>query len=68
MNEPTSQSSNTSSVGMRGLVFDESLLFEMGSPGRTAYSLPKYDVPEVAFGTLLPAGEIRMFVLSDSSF
>ena len=59
MNETTRQSSNNSSTGIKGLVFDEPLLFEIGSPGRTAYSLPKYDVPEVEPEALLPAGEIR---------
>ena len=51
--------SNVNSTGMAGLVFNEPLLFEMGSPGRTAYSLPKNDVPEVELEALLPAGEIR---------
>ena len=59
MNKPTRQKSNTSSIGMKGLVFEEPLLFEMGSPGRTAFSLPKYDVPEVELETILPAKEIR---------
>jgi len=59
MNKPTRQSSKTSPTGMRGLVFNEPLLFEMGSPGRTAYSLPKNDVPKVELEALLPLGEIR---------
>ena len=59
MNKPTRQKSNTSSIGMKGLVFEEPLLFEMGSPGRAAFSLPKYDVPEVELEAMLPAGEIR---------
>ena len=37
----------------------EPLIFEMGSPGRKAYSLPKCDVPEVEIATLLPPDEIR---------
>jgi glycine dehydrogenase subunit 2 len=45
--------------GMPGLIFEEPLVFEMGSPGRKAYSLPSYDVPEVAIETLLPPAEIR---------
>ena len=59
MTDSTRQQSNSSSTAMKGLVFDESLLFEMGSPGRAAYSLPKSDVPEVEVGALLPEGEIR---------
>jgi len=59
MDKPIRQLSKNSSTGLEGLVFDEPLLFEMGSPGRTAYSLPKFDVPEVELEALLPAGEIR---------
>ena len=59
MTETTRQSSNNSSTGKKGLVFDEPLLFEIGSQGRAAYSLPKYDVPKVEPEVLLPAGEIR---------
>ena len=59
MTESTRQQSNSSSTAMKGLVFDEPLLFEMGSPGRAAYSLPKCDVPEVELEALLPEGEIR---------
>ena len=59
MNKPTRQKPTTTSIGMKGLVFEEPLLFEMGSPGRTAFSLPKYDVPEVALEATLPAAEIR---------
>ena len=47
MSKPISQLLNDSSIGKKGLVFNEPLLFEMGSPGREAYSLPKCDVPEV---------------------
>ena len=50
---------NDSLTGIKGLVFNEPLLFEMGSPGRTAYSLPKCDVPEVELEAILPATEIR---------
>ncbi|NIQ00112.1 MAG: aminomethyl-transferring glycine dehydrogenase subunit GcvPB, partial [Nitrospinaceae bacterium] len=42
-----------------GLMFNEPLLFELGSPGRQAYSLPERDVPEVELETLLPPEEIR---------
>ena len=59
MNKPTRQPPNASSTGIKGLVFDEPLLFEMGSPGRIAYSLPKYDVPEVELEAILPTAEIR---------
>jgi len=48
-----------SNVAARGLIFNEPVLFEMGSPGRQAYSLPECDVPEVEIETLLPPGEIR---------
>jgi glycine dehydrogenase subunit 2 len=57
MNKP--QALNDSLTGIKGLVFNEPLLFEMGSPGRTAYSLPKCDVPEVELEAILPATEIR---------
>jgi glycine dehydrogenase subunit 2 len=32
-------------TGTKGLIFDEPLLWEMGSPGRTAYAMPSQDVP-----------------------
>jgi len=57
MNKP--QALNDSLTGIKGLVFNEPLLFEMGSPGRTAYSLPKCDVPEVELEAILPPTEIR---------
>ena len=57
MNKP--QALNDSLTGIKGLVFNEPLLFEMGSPGRTAYSLPKCDVPEVELEAILPTTEIR---------
>ena len=59
MNKPIRQKPTTSSIGMKGLVFEEPLLFEMGSPGRTAFSLPKYDVPKIALEATLPVAEIR---------
>ena len=45
--------------GISGLISEEPIIFEMGSPGRKAYSLPSCDVPEVEIETLLPPGEIR---------
>ncbi len=50
---------SASGTGIRGLVFDEPVIFEQGSPGRKAYSLPKLDVPDVDTETLLPLEEIR---------
>ena len=49
----------THTQGIPGLISDEPSIFEMGSPGRKAYSLPSCDVPEVEIETLLPPGEIR---------
>ncbi len=46
-------------MGAPGLIFHEPLLFEMGSPGRRAYSLPPCDVPDVEIEALLPPDEIR---------
>ena len=46
-------------IGAKGLIFEEPVVFEMGSPGRKAYSLPARDVPEVELETLLPPDEIR---------
>ncbi|MBT3413869.1 MAG: aminomethyl-transferring glycine dehydrogenase subunit GcvPB, partial [Nitrospina sp.] len=45
--------------GISGLISDEPIIFEVGSPGRKAYSLPSCDVPDVEIETLLPPGEIR---------
>ena len=59
MNKPTKQALNEAPIGEKGLVFNEPLLFEMGSPGRIAYSLPKHDVPEVELEVILPVTEIR---------
>ena len=61
MNEtpPPSTASHTTGVGAPGLISNEPLLFELGSPGRQAYSLPPLDVPEVEVETLLPPDEIR---------
>ena len=38
---------------------DQSLIFEMSTPGRIGYSLPEMDVTEVALEELLPAEYIR---------
>lgn len=37
----------------------ESLIFEMSSPGRIGYSLPKPDVPEVPLEDMIPAQYLR---------
>jgi len=42
-------------VGQSGLIFEESLIFERGSPGRVGYSLPPMDVPEKEIDGLVPA-------------
>jgi len=59
MNEKVTDANNAQAVGAKGLIFNEPVLFDMGSPGRRAYSLPKCDVPEVEIETLLPPDEIR---------
>ena len=46
-------------VGTRGLVLNEPLVFEQGSPGRTAYSLPPSDVPERKAEALIPKRLLR---------
>ena len=45
--------------GVKGLVFDEPTLFDLGSPGRKAYSLPAAQLPDVELETLLPPDEVR---------
>ena len=45
--------------GIKGLIFDEPALFDLGSPGRKAYSLPNNTIPDVDPKTLLPPDEIR---------
>lgn len=57
-NEQNKNSSN-SGIATAGLIFNEPVVFELGSPGRKAYSLPSCDVPEVELETLLPPDEIR---------
>jgi glycine dehydrogenase subunit 2 len=46
-------------VGTQGLVFNEPLIFEQGSPGRVGYSLPPCDVPEKPPETLIPLHLLR---------
>ena len=45
--------------GIKGLIFDEPALFDLGSPGRKAYSLPTSTIPDPDLNTLLPPDEIR---------
>jgi len=45
--------------GIKGLIFDEPTLFDLGSPGRKAYSLPSSAIPDPDLVTLLPPDEIR---------
>lgn len=59
MNDKSLDSTPRRSVGANGLIFNEPVVFDMGSPGRQAYSLPECDVPEVNIKTLLPPDEIR---------
>jgi len=59
MNEKISDTDNPQAVATKGIIFNEPVLFDMGSPGRKAYSLPECDVPEVEIETLLPPDEIR---------
>lgn len=51
--------SPTPRTATHGLMFNEPLIFDMGSPGRRAWSLPKRDIPEVEIEALLPPDEIR---------
>src|SRR5574341_873417 len=46
-------------VGTRGLVLNEPLIFEQGSPGRVGYSLPASDVPEKKADKLIPKKLLR---------
>ncbi|MBM2837148.1 MAG: gcvPB, partial [candidate division NC10 bacterium] len=46
-------------IGIQGLAFHEPLLFDQGSKGRTACSLPESDVPEVKPERLLPKKLLR---------
>ena len=62
MNEQTPPKTRGGKVAVQGLIFNEPLLFEMGSPERKAYQLPPCDVPEIEIEALLPEGEIRGFI------
>ena len=62
MNEQTPPKTRGGKVAAQGLIFNEPLLFEMGSPERKAYQLPPCDVPEIEIEALLPEGEIREFI------
>ena len=46
-------------VGTRGLVFNEPLIFDRSVPGRVAYSLPPSDVPEEKPERLIPRKFLR---------
>ena len=46
-------------VGTRGLVFNEPMIFDQGSPGRVGYSLPASDVREVKAERLIPQKLLR---------
>ena len=51
---------NTNNIyGASGLVFNESLIFDLGSKNRKAYSLPELDVPEENIDNLIPANQKR---------
>ncbi len=45
--------------GTSGLVFNEPLIFDLGTENREAYSLPKLDVPEENIDDLIPANQKR---------
>jgi glycine dehydrogenase subunit 2 len=51
--------STGNTVGTRGLVLNEPLIFEQGSPGRIGYSLPPSDVPEKKVEALIPQRLLR---------
>ena len=46
-------------VGTQGLVFEEPLIFEQGSPGRVGFSMPPCDVPQKKAETLIPPHLLR---------
>ena len=46
-------------VGITGLMFNEPLLFDQGSPGRRGCTLPECDVPELKPERLLPRKLLR---------
>ncbi len=45
--------------GMKGFLFNEAVLFEKSSPGRTGYSLPELDVPTVDASQIFPDASLR---------
>ncbi|GJL80019.1 MAG: glycine dehydrogenase [Nitrospinaceae bacterium] len=59
MNDQNARKTPNQAVSTNGLIFNEPVIFDMGSPGRHAYSLPECDVPEIEIETLLPPDEIR---------
>ena len=59
MDSKQNKTSSKSKIATEGLIFEEPIVFELGSPGRKAYSLASCDVPEIELETLLPADEIR---------
>ncbi|MEC7785444.1 MAG: hypothetical protein VX579_00730 [Nitrospinota bacterium] len=59
MNSEPNKTFSKSKIAASGLIFEEPVVFELGSPGRKAYSLPTCDVPEVDLETLLPVDKIR---------
>ena len=54
-----SEQNKNSNIATAGLKFNEPVVFELGSSGRKAYSLPSCDVPKIELETLLPPDEIR---------
>ncbi|SUZ56508.1 uncharacterized protein METZ01_LOCUS9362 [marine metagenome] len=59
MDSKQNKTSSKSKIATEGLIFEEPIVFELGSPGRKAYSLSPCDVPEIELETLLPVDEIR---------
>ncbi|MBL4664559.1 MAG: aminomethyl-transferring glycine dehydrogenase subunit GcvPB, partial [Nitrospinaceae bacterium] len=59
MSSEQNKTSSNSNIATAGLIFNEPVIFELGSPGRKAYSLPSCDVPKIELETLLPPDEIR---------
>jgi glycine dehydrogenase subunit 2 len=51
--------------GTSGLIFNEPLLWERGSKGRTAFSMPKCDVPEAAVDADLVRDDLDLPDLSE---
>ena len=45
--------------GIPGLIFDEPVLFDLGSPGRQGYSLPASAIPDIDPASVLPSDEVR---------